>query len=167
LRLNAFRTNLDDLGLMLTNDRAIPFGVVVFLMTTSLATTFIVVWSLLASLALGFAQEFESSPDAEITSDQWQQRVQEARRRSEQFVARARTRIPEPLSTDKEEAEASDQRAMMDDKRATFCRSRIRSLPRLQATLPHGGKNLACSDACLQARIPCLHRFACSLCSSV
>jgi hypothetical protein len=114
VRLNAFRTNLDDLGLMLTNDRAIPFDVVIFLMTTSLATMFIVVWSLLASLTLGFAQEFESFPDAEITGDHWQQRVQDARRRSEQFVARARTRVPEPLSTDKEEAEASDQRAMND-----------------------------------------------------
>jgi hypothetical protein len=83
-------------------------------MTTSLATIFVVVWSLLASMAIGFAQEFENFPDAEITSDQWQQRVQDARRRSEQFVANARTQVLEPLSTDKEEAEASDQRAMND-----------------------------------------------------
>ena len=77
-------------------------------------TIFVVVWSLLASMAIGFAQEFENFPDAEITSDQWQQRVQDARRRSEQFVANARTQVLEPLSTDKEEAEASDQRAMND-----------------------------------------------------
>jgi hypothetical protein len=83
-------------------------------MTSSLATIFVVVWSLLASLALGFAQEFENFPDAEITSDQWQQRVQDARRRSEQFVANARTQVLEPLSTGKEEAEESDQRAMND-----------------------------------------------------
>jgi hypothetical protein len=62
-------------------------------MTTSLATIFVVVWSLLASMAIGFAQEFENFPDAEITSDQWQQRVQDARRRSEQFVANARTQV--------------------------------------------------------------------------
>jgi hypothetical protein len=83
-------------------------------MTTSLVTIFVVAWSLLASLAIGFAQEIENFPDAEITSDQWQQRVQDARRRSEQFVASARTQVLEPLSTDKEEAEASDQRALND-----------------------------------------------------
>jgi hypothetical protein len=97
---------------LLVSDGLDPFDILD--MTTSLVTIFVVAWSLLGSLAIGFAQEFENFPDAEITSDQWQQRVQEVRRRSEQFVANARTQVLEPLPTDKEEAEASDQRAFND-----------------------------------------------------
>ena len=49
-------------------------------------------------------QEF---PDGAVTREQWQQRVEAARRRSENFVANARTQTPpppEPLET-----EASDR----------------------------------------------------------
>ena len=82
-------------------------------MTTRLITLFVAAWALSTS-APSFSQEFETFPDAEITNDQWQQRVEEARRRSEQYVANARTRSVDPLTSDKEEAEASDQRAMND-----------------------------------------------------
>ena len=60
------------------------------------------------------AQELDNSPDAALTGEQRQQRVQEARRRSEEFVANARTQRADPPTTDKEDAEAADQRAMND-----------------------------------------------------
>jgi hypothetical protein len=74
----------------------------------------LLVWSLLTSSACCFAQELESFPDAALTTDQWQQRVQDARRRSEEFVANARTQTTDPLQSEKEEAEAADQRALND-----------------------------------------------------
>lgn len=70
-------------------------------------------WSLLQPSGYGFAQDLENFPDAALTSEQWQQRVQDARRRSEEFVANARTQTADPPS-DKEDAEAADQRAMND-----------------------------------------------------
>jgi hypothetical protein len=39
--------------------------------------------------------------DAALTPEQWQQRVGEARRRSEEFVARTRTQTENPLSSQK------------------------------------------------------------------
>jgi hypothetical protein len=45
-----------------------------------------------------------------LTSEQWQQRVLEARRRSEEFVANARTQTADPPSSEKEDAEAADRR---------------------------------------------------------
>jgi hypothetical protein len=71
-------------------------------------------WSLLTPSAGCFAQELESFPDATLTADQWQQRVQDARRRSEEFVADARTQTTDPLQAEKEEAEADDRRALND-----------------------------------------------------
>jgi len=56
----------------------------------------------------------ESFPDSALTRGQWQQRVQDARRRSEEFVANARTQTADPPPSDKEDAEAADQRAMND-----------------------------------------------------
>lgn len=56
-------------------------------------------WSL--SAASGFALELKDLPDSELTPDQWQNRVREARRRSEEFVANART--PSATSTVSEE----------------------------------------------------------------
>ena len=56
-------------------------------------------------------------PDSTLTAEQWQQRVQEARRRSEEFVANARTRTADPPPSDdtgKQDAEATDQHAMDD-----------------------------------------------------
>ena len=61
-----------------------------------------------------FSQELQDNPDSELTVEQWQRRVQEARRRSEEFVANDRTNPPDPLASPKEDAEATDQRAMND-----------------------------------------------------
>jgi hypothetical protein len=73
----------------------------------------LVAWLITASTS-NFAQELQDSPDSELTVEQWQRRVQEARRRSEEFVANARTNPPDPLASAKEDAEATDQRAMND-----------------------------------------------------
>jgi hypothetical protein len=54
-----------------------------------------------------------TSPDSELTIEQWQQRVQDARRRSEEFDATAHMRKAGPLFSD-EDAEGADQRAMSD-----------------------------------------------------
>jgi len=74
----------------------------------------LVAWSLSASSGWCMAQELDNSPDAALTGEQRQQRVQEARRRSEEFVANARTQRADPPTTDKEDAEGADQRAMND-----------------------------------------------------
>jgi lysozyme family protein len=68
----------------------------------------------MASSGYCFAQELEDFPDSALTNEQWQQRVQDARRRSEEFVANARTQTANPPPSDKEDAEAADQRAMND-----------------------------------------------------
>jgi hypothetical protein len=73
----------------------------------------LVAGSLLTSSGCCIAQEVERFPDSELTGEQWQQRLQDARRRSEQFVAKARTQTADPPS-DKADAEAADQRAMND-----------------------------------------------------
>jgi hypothetical protein len=70
--------------------------------------------SLLASSGYCCAQESENFPDSALTGEQWQQRVQDARRRSEEFVANARTHKDDPPPSDKEDARAADQRAMHD-----------------------------------------------------
>ena len=77
-------------------------------------TALLVGWCLLESSACCCAQELESFPDSALTRGQWQQRVQDARRRSEEFVANARTQTADPPPSDKEDAEAADQRAMND-----------------------------------------------------
>ncbi|WP_156438651.1 hypothetical protein [Bradyrhizobium valentinum] len=59
-------------------------------------------------------EELEGFPDSTLTADQWQQRVLDARRLSEEYVAKARTRSAGPPSSDQEDAEAADQRAMND-----------------------------------------------------
>jgi hypothetical protein len=56
----------------------------------------------------------EGFPDAALTSEQWQRRVQDARCLSEEFVANARTQTTDPLQSGKQEAEAADQRALID-----------------------------------------------------
>jgi hypothetical protein len=70
--------------------------------------------SLLASSGHCCAQESENFPDSVLTSEQWQQRIQDARRRSEEFVANARTHKDDPPPSDKQDAQAADQRAMHD-----------------------------------------------------
>jgi hypothetical protein len=63
----------------------------------------------------GAAQEPESLTDSTLTLEQWQQRVQDARQRSEAFVANARNRTADPPPPlENEDAEAADQRAMND-----------------------------------------------------
>jgi hypothetical protein len=69
------------------------------------------------SLAAGdrcFAQDYDDFPDSRLTREQWQQRLEDARRRTEEFVARALTQSAEPPVSDIEEAEAADRRAMND-----------------------------------------------------
>jgi hypothetical protein len=70
--------------------------------------------ALLASSGSCCAQESENSPDSALTGEQWRHRVQDARRRSEEFVANARTHKDDPPPSDKEDAQAADQRAMHD-----------------------------------------------------
>jgi hypothetical protein len=77
-------------------------------------TALLAAWSLLASSESCFAQEMENFPDSALTSGQWQQRVQDARRRSEEFVENARRQTADPPPSDKEDAKAADQRAMND-----------------------------------------------------
>jgi hypothetical protein len=74
----------------------------------------VVAWSLATSSAGCLAQELEDFPDSSLSSEQWRQRVQDARRRSEEFVARARTQTADPAPSDRQDAEAADQRAMND-----------------------------------------------------
>jgi hypothetical protein len=74
----------------------------------------VVAWSLVASSASCFAQDSANFPDSALTAEQWRQRVQDARRRSEEFVANARAQTADPASSDKQNAEAADQRAMND-----------------------------------------------------
>jgi hypothetical protein len=73
-----------------------------------------VAWLLMASAMSSWAEEPESSPDSVLTAEQWRERVQEARHRSEEFVANARSHAADPPSSDKEDAIAADQRAMND-----------------------------------------------------
>jgi hypothetical protein len=82
------------------------------LVMTLRAMALLVAWS--ASSGYCFAQELENFPDSALTGEQWQQRVQDARRRSEEFVANARAQTVDPPPSDKEDAEAADQRAMND-----------------------------------------------------
>lgn len=48
-------------------------------------------------------------PDGLLTREQWQQRVEEARRRSKDFIANTRTQTPLPPPSHPLEAEASDR----------------------------------------------------------
>ena len=73
----------------------------------------VVAVSLLASPVNGL-EEMDSFPDSTLTAEQWQQRVMDARRRAEEYVANARTRTASPAQSDQEETEAADQRAMND-----------------------------------------------------
>jgi hypothetical protein len=72
----------------------------------------LVACSILGSTAHVVSQEL-TSPDSELTIEQWHQRVEDARRRSDEFVATAHTRRASPLSSN-EGAEDTDQRAMSD-----------------------------------------------------
>jgi hypothetical protein len=69
----------------------------------------LVACSIPASSASCFAQELENFPESALTGEQWQRRVQDARRRSEEFVASARAQTATRPPSDKEDAEAVDQ----------------------------------------------------------
>jgi hypothetical protein len=56
-------------------------------------------------------QELEEFPDAALTREQWQQRVEAARRRSEDFVANTRAQIADPSPSDQLETEAAERAA--------------------------------------------------------
>ena len=58
-------------------------------------------------------QEFDQFSDSALTREQWQQRLEQARRRSEEFVANARANSAAAEEFDQKDAEAS-QRAMND-----------------------------------------------------
>jgi hypothetical protein len=85
-----------------------------FLVMTLRITGLLVIWSLSASSGCCIAQESENFPDSALTAEQWQLRVQDARRRSEEFVAKARTQAADPPPSDEADAKAADQRAMND-----------------------------------------------------
>jgi hypothetical protein len=97
------------------NDLLAP-GRVMFLSAVALVVT----WSVLASsVKYCFAQDEDNFEADAITSEQWQQRVANARIRSEQFVGNARMHIADPGQTDPPNStvidiEAADQQAMND-----------------------------------------------------
>jgi hypothetical protein len=74
-----------------------------------------VAWSLSASSPYCLAQEQDGFADSALSGERWQQRVQDARRRSEEFVAKARARRADaPPVDDREEAREADRRVMSD-----------------------------------------------------
>jgi hypothetical protein len=52
-----------------------------------------------------FGQEAEEFPDSALAREQWQQRIQDSRRRSEEFVANARERPDTPTPPGQAETE--------------------------------------------------------------
>ena len=54
-------------------------------------------------------QNAPEHPDGSLTREQWQQRVEEARRRSKDFIANARTQTQPPPQSDPLATEASDR----------------------------------------------------------
>jgi len=68
----------------------------------------LLIWFLAAPLRC-FGQETEGFPDSSLTGGQWQQRIEEARRPSEEFVANARTRPEAPVTPAQQETEAADR----------------------------------------------------------
>jgi hypothetical protein len=73
----------------------------------------LVTWLLMAS-TWSIAQVLQDSPNSGLTVEQWPRRVQDARCRSEEFVANARNQTPDPQASAMDDAEAADQRAMND-----------------------------------------------------
>jgi hypothetical protein len=77
---------------------------------------------LVAAPARGFAEELQQESqqdlsdfsDGTLTPQQWRQRVEDARRQSEAFVAQARSHTIDSIQSDQENAELTDQLAMND-----------------------------------------------------
>ncbi len=65
--------------------------------------------SLLAAPALCLGQESADSADANLSQEEWRQRVDEARRRSDDFVANARNRKGDPFSESDRKKEAIER----------------------------------------------------------
>lgn len=84
------------------------------------AMTFVIIWSALAlSAKYCFAQDEDGAEISTVTDEQWQQRLAEARARSEQFVGNARMHIVDPRQSDPPNSavadiEAADQQVMND-----------------------------------------------------
>jgi hypothetical protein len=74
----------------------------------------ILAFSLIASSACCFSQQLDDFSDSALTRDEWKIRVEEARRRAEEFVANARIQATIPPLSETEEAEAASQRALND-----------------------------------------------------
>jgi hypothetical protein len=68
---------------------------------------------LAAAPQCGLGQEADDLPDSSLTREQWQQRIEEARRRSEAFVANTRIQTVPSLRPEQKDAEAAE-RAMND-----------------------------------------------------
>ena len=58
--------------------------------------------------------EQQSAPDALLTEQQWRQRVEDARTRSAEFVAKAKAGTAEVEPSNEEQEKLADQRAMND-----------------------------------------------------
>ena len=65
--------------------------------------------SLLAAPALCLGQESADSADANLSQEEWRQRVNEARRRSDDFIANARSRKGDPFSASDLKKEAIER----------------------------------------------------------
>jgi hypothetical protein len=76
-------------------------------------TTVLIAAMLAAGSTRCIGQESDASPDFALTREQWQQRLEDARRRSEDFVAGARARTSAPADPDQPDTEATE-RAMND-----------------------------------------------------
>lgn len=63
----------------------------------------------LAAPAACLGQESTGSIDANLSQEEWRQRVSEARRRSDDFVANARSRKADPFSADDLRKEAIER----------------------------------------------------------
>jgi hypothetical protein len=72
----------------------------------------LVAWFLTAGAKCCFGQETQF-PESSMTREQWQQRVEDSRRRSQEFVTNARMQGTPPTPPDEREKEATD-RAMND-----------------------------------------------------
>ena len=61
-----------------------------------------------------FQQDLSDFSDTTLTPQQWRQRVEDARRQSEAFVAQARSHTIDSIQSDQENVELTDQLAMND-----------------------------------------------------
>ncbi|WJR81399.1 hypothetical protein [Bradyrhizobium sp. NP1] len=63
----------------------------------------------LATATPGLGQQAEEFADSTLTREQWQQRVEKARRQSEEFVANMCAQPAVPLAPEEKEKEAADR----------------------------------------------------------